>query len=671
MLFSLHGLATVSTDLLMNMFNIYLYLIGTVFVCGVALILCDRDWQMVEELYLNMVKWVQDQLIKLHEMHLTGHSFRRSNNSSNYFADADPFGALGDCHQQQRTWPDNARQSPPGRPAFDTDNVFNECSSTESSHSDAEDEHSFELLQLPPHSSPANFAPFELSSELCAQAIQSIANDGVGAGFRLSPDYCRYELKMLWRLHISGHYSFRRLIRRFFRMPDRSVHQQQQHNVDNSSDQHQPRHDHAHVGQPHYCRDGRPLLRHANPSADAASTERRLLRLLLLSSLAFRFCALFPLRLAFLLASFVHLFVCCACDICRPLPPLVKTRCAVIYCRLYSTGCGFITRYQGTEHRPKRAGVICSNHLSPNDVQVIFGDIPAKQDYLYMVTGQKHRGFIWVLENLVDKVCPAIWLERADTESRRQFSIQVLEAAKNSGPVILFPEGYCTNNSMVLMFRRAVFQDDVTVYPVAIRQEARFGDAYWSEDNFMHYLFRVMTSWAIVYNVHYLAPQHRRPNENATEFAARVQRLIATRVGVRPIAYDGGGIWYKPTDRQKAHFEWQKRCASKLEELLSTEVVSTTGTEEEEGEGKEQLIVRSISSDGAEEEGTFVAEPSKHDEEQLQQHEQQKSATAVAAVTQKRREERRRRMSQSVESVVDDVVGAAVGEDSDEMDLIG
>lgn len=37
-----------------------------------------------------------------------------------------------------------------------------------------------------------------------------------------------------------------------------------------------------------------------------------------------------------------------------------------------------------------------------------------------------------------------------------------------------------------------------------IRQNARFGDNFWSEDHFHMYLLRVMCSWAVVYEVVYL-----------------------------------------------------------------------------------------------------------------------------------------------------------------------
>uniref|UniRef100_A0A915NYE4 Uncharacterized protein n=1 Tax=Meloidogyne floridensis TaxID=298350 RepID=A0A915NYE4_9BILA len=208
------------------------------------------------------------------------------------------------------------------------------------------------------------------------------------------------------------------------------------------------------------------------------------------------------------------------------------------------------------------SGVICANHLSPNDVHVMFADIPLNRDYLYLVTGQKHSGVIGALEKLIDKMCPSLWLERSDPESRRQFSVDVLKAARKSGPVILFPEGYCTNNSQVLQFRKAVFQKDIIVYP-----ESRYGDSYWKENYFFMYLLRVLTSWAIVYNVHYLAPQKCRPLEPPIEFAARIQRIIASRVGVRAAP---------KLERWKAKAEWQRRCATELGKCIDQKFYSST-----------------------------------------------------------------------------------------------
>uniref|UniRef100_A0A183BJT8 Secreted protein n=1 Tax=Globodera pallida TaxID=36090 RepID=A0A183BJT8_GLOPA len=135
--------------MLLFLFNMYLYMIGTVFICGLTLILCDKDWRLFEELYLNVVIWVQNHLIKLHgKQHNTSHE----QNSA-----PDPFSSGND----------DAQQTTPSK-YYDTDNVF-EASSDTGSHTDD----GFELLQLSAQPSP-NLAVLELSSELCGQAIETI-----------------------------------------------------------------------------------------------------------------------------------------------------------------------------------------------------------------------------------------------------------------------------------------------------------------------------------------------------------------------------------------------------------------------------------------------------------------------------------------------------------------
>lgn len=48
-----------------------------------------------------------------------------------------------------------------------------------------------------------------------------------------------------------------------------------------------------------------------------------------------------------------------------------------------------------------------------------------------------------------------------------------------------------------------------------------------------------MTSWAVVCDVYFLEPQNRRPKEDATEFAGRVQELIAKQAQLRIVPWDG------------------------------------------------------------------------------------------------------------------------------------
>jgi hypothetical protein len=55
------------------------------------------------------------------------------------------------------------------------------------------------------------------------------------------------------------------------------------------------------------------------------------------------------------------------------------------------------------------------------------------------------------------------------------------------------------------------FQVNKKVYPVAMKYDSRFGDAFWNsaKHSFVTYMLRMMTSWAIVCHVYYLPAMER------------------------------------------------------------------------------------------------------------------------------------------------------------------
>jgi hypothetical protein len=75
-------------------------------------------------------------------------------------------------------------------------------------------------------------------------------------------------------------------------------------------------------------------------------------------------------------------------------------------------------------------------------------------------------------------------LERSIADSRLKFLKDVLTVARHNHLVLMFPEGwlnylyskvirrilgYCSNGTKVLQFRKAVFEKNITIYPIAIR----------------------------------------------------------------------------------------------------------------------------------------------------------------------------------------------------------
>ncbi|VDM11108.1 unnamed protein product [Wuchereria bancrofti] len=285
-------------------------------------------------------------------------------------------------------------------------------------------------------------------------------------------------------------------------------------------------------------------------------------------ALLFRYGVLLPIRLSLMFASFIFSTSAIVAEHFMDMTDEQKLRVGIMNCRLFCAGIGLVARYHNRQYRPKHPGIAVANHLSPNDIQVIYADIDPNNGYGFTVTGQRQTGLICFIETIAEKLIPTLWVERRSATDRKRFMDEVIRKAKVDGPVLLFPEGYCTNNTRVLQFRKAVFEDSVVIYPIAIRQNARFGDSFWSEPKFSQYLLRVLTSWAMVYDVTYLEPQQKQPGESNQDFAQRVQRAIAKTADVESIALDGR-LWYMKSEQQRLKTLQMKNLARRFKDLIT------------------------------------------------------------------------------------------------------
>ena len=101
----------------------------------------------------------------------------------------------------------------------------------------------------------------------------------------------------------------------------------------------------------------------------------------------------------------------------------------------------------------------------------------------------------------------------------------------NKLPILIFPEGTCINNTSVMQFKKGSFEVGGTIYPVAIKYDPIFGDAFWnsSQNGMASYIYLMMTSWAIVCDVWYLPPMTRycfTKNVNSNSFSHKNFKLI-------------------------------------------------------------------------------------------------------------------------------------------------
>lgn len=254
-----------------------------------------------------------------------------------------------------------------------------------------------------------------------------------------------------------------------------------------------------------------------------------------------RYCVLFPLRLTLALIGLSWLVIGLIIIGFLPesslrswLSELIHLTCYRICARALSA----TIRYHNKENRPQRGGICVANHTTPIDIVIL------ANDGCYAMVGQIHGGLMGVIQNAMVRSCPHIWFERSEMKDRHAVTnrLKAHVAAKSKLPILIFPEGTCINNTSVMMFKKGSFEIGGTIYPVAIKYDPRFGDAFWNSGKFnmLSYLLRTMTSWAIVVNVWYLPPMTIEEGEDAAHFANRVKSAIANQGGLLDLAWDGG-----------------------------------------------------------------------------------------------------------------------------------
>jgi len=195
-----------------------------------------------------------------------------------------------------------------------------------------------------------------------------------------------------------------------------------------------------------------------------------------------------------------------------------------------------VITYHNPQNRPKQ-GICVANHTSPIDVLVL------ACDNAYALIGQTHSGFLGRMEANLSKASSHIWFDRSESKDKDIVKKRLKEHVDDPTklPILIFPEGTCINNTSVMQFKKGSFEVGGTIYPVAIKYDPIFGDAFWnsSENGMASYIYLMMTSWAIVCDVWYLPPMTRMENEDAVKFANRVKAEIARQGGLVDLVWDG------------------------------------------------------------------------------------------------------------------------------------
>lgn len=302
------------------------------------------------------------------------------------------------------------------------------------------------------------------------------------------------------------------------------------------------------------------LLSRTNQQYEYVSFRVTVLWLL---GLILRYLILFPFRLMlFILACFYTFISTFLIGLIKdgPFKRWLNWYASLFLHRILSRVFSAIITFHNREYRAKPGSICVANHTSPIDVIIL------STDNCYAMIGQEHGGFTGMMQRAFSRAGRHIWFDRSEAKDRSLVAKRMREHVheKTNMPVLIFPEGTCINNTSVMMFKKGCFEVDTVIYPVAIKYDLRFGDAFWnsSQHTMLQYLILMMTSWAIVVDVYYLPPMERAPDEDATQFASRVKSEIVKKGSFVDLNWDG--MLKRTAPKLELMYEQQQRYVSQL-----------------------------------------------------------------------------------------------------------
>ncbi|XP_076466356.1 glycerol-3-phosphate acyltransferase 4-like isoform X2 [Babylonia areolata] len=183
--------------------------------------------------------------------------------------------------------------------------------------------------------------------------------------------------------------------------------------------------------------------------------------------------------------------------------------------RMMARSCSAVITFHNEENRVKN-GICVANHTSPIDVFML------SCDNSYALVGQAQGGLLGLLQRALNRATSHVFFERSEIKDRHLVACRLKEHVNDLDklPILIFPEGTCINNTSVMMFKKGSFEVSTTIYPVAIKYDMRFGDAFWdsSKHGMVSHLLDIMTSWALVCDIWYLPPMHRMVSTTTLHF---------------------------------------------------------------------------------------------------------------------------------------------------------
>jgi glycerol-3-phosphate O-acyltransferase 3/4 len=277
----------------------------------------------------------------------------------------------------------------------------------------------------------------------------------------------------------------------------------------------------------------------------------------------FRYLILFPFRLVLFFVAcgytFILTYLLSLLPECSAKKWISRYSMIVLH-RVLSRVFSAIITFHNRENKAQNGSICVANHTSPIDVIIL------STDNVYSLVGQQHSGFTGWMQKSFSRASKHIWFDRSQARDRAYVAKMMKDHVRDTrnAPILIFPEGTCINNTSVMMFKKGCFELGATIYPVAIKYDSRFGDAFWNSQkhSMLQYLILMMTSWAIVVDVYYLPAMTICDNEDVLQFTNRVKAEIVKKGSFVDLNWDG--MLKRTSPKLDLMYEQQQKYVSQL-----------------------------------------------------------------------------------------------------------
>ncbi|TPX35569.1 hypothetical protein SmJEL517_g02086 [Synchytrium microbalum] len=210
----------------------------------------------------------------------------------------------------------------------------------------------------------------------------------------------------------------------------------------------------------------------------------------------------------------------------------------MFYTNAFLRSFGAQITYHGEKPKLDKPHIFVANHTSLIDYIVL-----SANGFPHAVIAQSHGGVLGFFLKSVLALNGSLIFDRAAKNDRHYVPLQMKQHTRDvrRSPLLIFPEGTCVNNEYTVLFHKGAFELDAAVCPVAIKYNKKWADAYWfrTSQTFVTHLLFLMTRWALVADVWYMAPETRGVGESTVEFANRTKALISKQAKLKNLSWDG------------------------------------------------------------------------------------------------------------------------------------